>query len=274
MQEPPNNGSSDVSLGDLSGRPPLAGQTIVVTRAAEQAESICQSLGQLGAKTISHPVIRILPPQNHVDVDRSIARIDEFDWVVFVSINAVRFFVERLLYLRGSTDKLKECKIAAIGRSTANELKRIADVDVDLVPPISNSRTLGASLKSAIAGQKLLIPRANRRTNTLTDILSQAGIEFEEVVIYRSCDVESVDPEVACRMADGTIDWVTITSGAIARSSVRVFGNELRNAKLASISPATSEVLREFGFEPTVQAMTYDMTGLVAAIEQHVTQKR
>jgi uroporphyrinogen III methyltransferase/synthase len=57
-----------------------------------------------------------------------------------------------------------------------------------------------------------------------------------------------------------------VTSSAIARSLVRLFGQSLAKARLASISPVTSQTLRELGFEPAAEATTYTMSGLVAAI--------
>jgi uroporphyrinogen-III synthase len=35
---------------------------------------------------------------------------------------------------------------------------------------------------------------------------------------------------------------------------------------LASISPITSQTLRELGYEPTVEATTYTMDGIIEAI--------
>jgi uroporphyrinogen-III synthase len=273
MPDPPNSVSSDDSPSNSPNPRSLTGQTIVVTRAAEQADWLCKILHSMGARTIAHPVIRILPPESFLELDRVISQIDQFDWLVFVSTNSVRFFVERLLAMDGGREKLKGRKIAAIGKSTADQLKRLGDVEVDMVPPRSNSQSLGASLATAAANQKLLIARADRRTSTLTDILSESGIEYKELIAYRSCDVESVDPEVARRMAEREIDWVTITSGAIARSAIHVFGEELRKTKLVSISPETSAVLRERGFDPDAEAVTYDMNGIVEAIKQHVLRE-
>jgi uroporphyrinogen III methyltransferase / synthase len=74
------------------------------------------------------------------------------------------------------------------------------------------------------------------------------------------------DPEVASLLRSGRIDWITVTSSAIARSLAAMFGGELRRAKLASISPLTSGVLRELGHEPAVEAAQYTFTDLAAAI--------
>ena len=59
---------------------------------------------------------------------------------------------------------------------------------------------------------------------------------------------------------------MTVTSSAIARAIVGLFGEQLRKARLASISPVTSQTLRELGHPPAAEATEYTMAGLVAAI--------
>jgi uroporphyrinogen III methyltransferase/synthase len=64
----------------------------------------------------------------------------------------------------------------------------------------------------------------------------------------------------------GQIDWITVTSSAIARSLLKLFGDNLYRAKLASISPITSAELRALGHAPAVEAREYTVEGLVQAI--------
>uniref|UniRef100_UPI003525740B uroporphyrinogen-III synthase n=1 Tax=Salmonella enterica TaxID=28901 RepID=UPI003525740B len=90
----------------------------------------------------------------------------------------------------------------------------------------------------------------------------------DQIVVYSSTDVTSADEDVRQRLADGRIDWVAVTSSAIARSLVALFGPSLQRTRLASISPVTSTALRELGYEPAVEAQTYTMAGIVAAILQ------
>ena len=78
----------------------------------------------------------------------------------------------------------------------------------------------------------------------------------------------AADPEVAEAMSQGRIDWVTVTSSAIARSLVALFGDELRACRLASISPITSQTLRELGRDVAVEAEEYTTAGVVKSIEQ------
>ena len=83
---------------------------------------------------------------------------------------------------------------------------------------------------------------------------------------YLSRDVTQPDPGVAELLSSGQIDWITVTSSAIARSLAKLFGEKLRQSKLASISPVTSAALRELGYEVSAEAVEYTMPGLVDAI--------
>jgi uroporphyrinogen III methyltransferase/synthase len=102
----------------------------------------------------------------------------------------------------------------------------------------------------------------------MPDDLRTAGGIVDQIVVYRSLDVEQPDPEVANRISQGEIHWITVTSSAIARSLVQMFGEDLRQSRLASLSPITSNTLRELGFEPAIEAKVHTMQGLIDALLQ------
>ena len=104
-------------------------------------------------------------------------------------------------------------------------------------------------------------------------MIAEAGGHVEQVVAYQSDDVTAPDDEIASRLRSGKFDWVTVTSSAIARSLVALFGDDLRAARLASISPITSQTLRDVGLEPAVEAKEYTMAGVADAIAQAVAAR-
>lgn len=117
-----------------------------------------------------------------------------------------------------------------------------------------------------LAGVSILLLRASRGREVLVERLARAGARVDQVVVYTSADVERADPAVAEALTKGRIDWVTVTSSAIARSLVALLGEDLRRTRLASISPVTSQALRELGFAPAAEAQNYTMDGLLEAI--------
>ena len=98
------------------------------------------------------------------------------------------------------------------------------------------------------------------------------GAIVEQIVVYTSSDVQAADPAVVAALAAGRVDWITVTSSSIARSIAALFGQQLRRTRLASISPVTSQTLRELGHPPTVEAREYTMAGLVDAIADATKQ--
>ncbi len=246
---------------------PLSGKRIVVTRPLGQADAMRDTLQELGADVLVQPAIEISPPADWAPVDAALARLDQFDWLVFSSANGVRYFFDRLLAIGGDLRRLGHVRLAAIGPGTAEELTDFR-LRADLVPSQFRAEALAEAL-AATEGQRYLLIRASRGREVLAEQLRAAGREVEQVVTYCSSDVEQPIPEIADLLAGGQIDWVTVTSSAIARSLAALFGDRLRRAKLASISPVTSATLRELGFQPAVEAIDYTMPGLVSAIIQH-----
>jgi uroporphyrinogen III methyltransferase/synthase len=246
---------------------PLSGVRVLVTRARHQADSLAERLTELGAEVVFQPAIEISDPPDWGPVDRAIGNLGQYDWLVFSSANGVRSLLDRLWKTQGDLLKLAGVRLAAIGPSTAEELARY-DLRADLVPDQYRAEALAAALGKDAAGRRFLLARASRGREVLAEELVRTGGLVEQVVVYDSSDVAAPEPEVAAALAAGRIDWVTVTSSAIARSLARLLGDGLRQTRLASISPVTSETLRGLGYTPAVEASEYTMGGLVDAIKK------
>ncbi|MEN6459704.1 MAG: uroporphyrinogen-III synthase [Thermoguttaceae bacterium] len=248
---------------------PLSGQRVLVTRAETSDDPLAEALGRLGATVLSQPAIRIGPPADWQPVDDALGRLHQFDWLVFSSVNGVRSFLER-----SAARKLDKPwpRIAAIGPGTAAALREFG-LEASLVPNEFHAEALAGALTPNAAGCRFLLARASRGRDLLAQELLRAGAQVEQVVVYTSTDVEEPEPEIAAMLAAGQIDWITVTSSAIARSLDRLFGHELQRAKLASISPLTSGVLRELGHRPTAEAQQSTLPGVAAAIARHASHR-
>jgi uroporphyrinogen III methyltransferase/synthase len=258
---------------DWFSRRPLSGQRIVITRPIDQAGSLERRLSELGAQCLLQPAIEIGAPPDWQPVDAALARLEEFHWLVFSSANGVHYLFERLLALGGDLRRLAGVKLAVMGPGTEEELARY-HLKIDLKPANYRAEALAAALSETARGQRFLLARASRGREVLPEQLIAAGGIVEQVVVYTSRDVEQPDPEIGASLAAGRIDWITVTSSAIARSLVRMFGDELRKTKIVSISPVTSATLRQLGHEPAAEAREYTMEGVVQAILEHKDTKR
>lgn len=243
----------------------LFGRTMLVTRPERQASAMIAALAELGAAALVQPAITIDPPKDWQPVDVAIGRLADYDWIVFSSANGVQFFLDRLVELGGDLRQLGGCRLAAIGPATAEALAEY-HLRADLQPQEYRAEALAAALTGGAAGQRFLLLRASRGREVLAEMLTAAGARVEQVVVYQSTDVAAADPEVAAALSTGRIDWVTVTSSAIARALVAMFGDDLRQSRLAAISPLTAEVLTKAGYPPAVVATQYTTKGLITAI--------
>ena len=252
---------------DWVTRRPLHGQTVLVTRPLDRAESLAAPLRDAGANVLTHPAIQTSPLKDTTTLDRWIARLDDFSAVVFCSENGVRSFIDRVLHhdeldLRVFRDKTLAC----VGKKTAKVLNDRYHLKADVVPESFDAKSLACELRDGHRCKSLLVVRASRGRDTFAETLRDTPIIIEEVVAYENRDCDSVNPEITKAMRDGKIDWITITSSATAESLHRMFGEELRHAKIATLSPVTSQTVRNLGYEVAAEAEPYTIESLVEVI--------
>src|SRR6476646_3352427 len=102
---------------------PLAGRRIVVTRPRVQAAGLVAGLRALGAEPVECPAIAIVPPASYAPLDAALARLGEYDWLLFTSVNGVAAFTARRAGL-GQQDPLPAgVRVGAIGPATASALR-------------------------------------------------------------------------------------------------------------------------------------------------------
>ncbi len=234
-------------------------------REVGEPDTLCRELTELGAEVLVQPAIEIHPTPDPRALDAAIAGAGQMDWIVFSSATGARAFLDRVCAGGADVRRLGQARLAAIGPATAAAVAEYR-LRIDLAPETFRAESLAAALGPRAAGRRCLLVRASRGREVLAEALRAAGALVTQVVTYESRDVERARPEVVAALAAGQIDWVTVSSSAIARSLARLFGDSLRLARLASISPITSETLRELGHEPAAEAAEYTMAGLVAAI--------
>ena len=262
--------NQDSALGWFESRL-LFGQRILVTRPRHSATGLAARLEELGADVGIQPAIEVVPPGEWTHVDCSINKVREgdFDWLAFSSPNGVRYWMDRFLE-SGDVRGLASCRIAAVGKTTANSLQSYG-LRADLVPESFHADALGEALRESMsceqsAAMRVLLIRASRGRDVLRTTLEANGAQVAQVVAYQNRDVSEPAAPIAEQLDDGEFDWITVTSSAIAQSLHRMFGARLQNTQLVSISPITSATLRECGLEPAVEAKSHDMDGVVNAI--------
>jgi uroporphyrinogen III methyltransferase/synthase len=244
---------------------PLFGRTVLVTRPKHQSDDLAARLRSLGANVLRQPAIVIGPLNDWTAVDRTIDRLAEFDWLVFSSSNGVDYFLGRLLALGHDMRRLGNVSLAAIGPATVAALAQF-HLKADVQPDTYRAEALAEALTPQVRGKQVLLARASRGREVLAEMLTAAGATVEQVVVYESRDVTSPKEDVARALAEGRIDYTTVTSSAIARSLVHLFGEALHKTRLVAISPLTAATLSEQRFPSAINAEKYTTDGIIDAI--------
>lgn len=250
---------------DWFAKRPLRGQTILVTRPGDDGNQVLRELELLGAQTLYWPAISISPLDDFRELDAAIEHLNDYRWIVFNSSNGVRAFMQRLWTMGRDARALASCRLAAVGPQTAKELAAF-QLRADLVPTRFDADHLAEELVDQAGAGPCLIVRASRGREVLADRLREVGIAVTQVAAYQNVDTDHVPTEIRQAMQRGKIQWVTVTSSAIADNLVRQFGNDLRATRLATISPLTSQRIREHGLEVAAEAKVATVPGVVDAI--------
>ena len=132
-----------------------------------------------GAKVLEFPTIRIEPASDLRPLLRALNELDNFDRVIFTSVNGVMHTWQNLE--RPWPDSVR---VAAIGPATAAAL-RSHDVEPDFVPSEYVAEALASGLGS-VQNQRILLPRASRTRPALADLLQAGGAQVRTVTAYET----------------------------------------------------------------------------------------
>jgi uroporphyrinogen III methyltransferase/synthase len=253
---------------------PLLGKRIVVTRAREQASDLVKRLTELGAECLQYPTIRVVPVDDTAPLNQGIERLGQYDWIVFTSVNGVKFFFEHLFQTGRDVRALNHLKTAAIGPVTAQKLLSYG-LKSDIIPETYRAEAVvEAFQKEQMKGQRVLLPRASEARPVLPDELRNMGAEVDEIAAYRTEKVTDNGEQLVADLSAKRIDLVTFTSSSTVKNfksllPLETFEDLIDGLKVASIGPITTDTAVELGFEVDITAETYTIPGLCEAITRY-----
>jgi uroporphyrinogen-III synthase len=192
----------------------LAGRGIVLTRPRGLAERLARALEARGARAILFPTIEIellAPPA-------SLARLTEYDLVVFVSPSAV----QAALHARPPWPPRRA---AAIGPGTRRELEQAGASSVVAPTARADSEALLALPELAhMAGQRVLIVRGDEGRALLGDMLAARGARVEYAHCYRRVRPRADASALAAAAGSGGIDAIVVGSAQALDNFVAMGG--------------------------------------------------
>ncbi|MGZ8226037.1 MAG: uroporphyrinogen-III synthase [Methylococcaceae bacterium] len=229
----------------------LNGAHILVTRPAHQAENLSRLIAEQGGVAVRLPTLDIVPSENTPEIRKTLAELDRFQWVVFISANAVNFALKAN---GGKIGQLKPVCFAAIGQTTAQSLKS-AGLAVDLVPEAgySTEALLDMLEMQQIAGQRFLIVRGEGGREELANSLRNRGAKVDYLTVYKR-QLPIVDSaQVVFLLAQNKLDIITITSGEALQNLLIMLTEDnhklLFKLPLVVVSDRIGQIAADIGFK-------------------------
>jgi uroporphyrinogen III methyltransferase/synthase len=263
---------------------PLQNQEIIITRADGQISALSEPLQALGATTIPCPSIAIHPMESQDDlakIDTAIQTLHTYDWVIFTSVNGVRYFLERLYHLGFDMRAFKNAKIACIGSATAKALKQWG-LKTDMIPKAYVAESLIEAFENLDLqnlGKRVLIPRALEAREILPNYLESKGLFVNVLPIYQTKSAKisaKIKDEILAELKTNQAKRIICFT---ANSTVEHFcalwtDSELKriqaNTVAIAIGPISGQKAQKIGFRLVAQAEVFHIEGLVDAVVKYL----
>lgn len=206
-------------------------------------------------------------------LDKELTRLEQYQWVLFTSQNAVAVFFEELQKENTDIRKLGHLKFAVLGSGTASKLLEYG-IHADFIPSRYVVSALAEEFSEILKAQEqVLIPRAVQGSEELTEVFDKKGIRYTELAVY----------DVAGRLTDNIrylkeLDCLIFVSA----SGVTEFFSGLReknislpsDIQIACIGEITRERVRQEYRDADIIASTSDVKGLVEAVRTYYLKKQ
>ncbi|MEO8355846.1 MAG: uroporphyrinogen-III synthase [Chloroflexota bacterium] len=245
---------------------------ILITRPRAQADDFAEKLRLAGFEPIYFPVIEIRPIEDNLALDRALAKLNCYEWVVFTSVNAVDVVFDKHAAML-SGDGL-EVRFAAIGPKTAEALT-VRGILPDFVPEEYIAEAILPGLGD-LRGKWILLPRAEIARKELPEAIFHAGGVPHEISVYKTLPTQP-DPDGLAALKSG-VDVITFTSASTVENFVAVVRQHKldplhlpNNPLFACIGPITQQAAREEGLVHLVVAKEYTTDGLIEVITNRET---
>jgi len=250
---------------------PLSGKRILITRAGHQAAEFRRRLTALGAEVIAFPTIEIRDPASWEALDRAIRRIEDYQWLIFTSVNGVQKFFSRYRQLGRDLRDLKGLRLAAIGSATEKSLAE-RGLNVEVLPDEFKAEGLLQSLKGKVLkGSRIMIPRAKVARDVLPIELAKQGAHVDVVEAYETAPPREGRQRLDLVLDGRQLDMIVFTSSSTVTNMVDMLKpgslrETFKHTAVAAIGPITKQTAESQGLEVQVQPSQYTIPALVEAI--------
>ena len=253
---------------------PLHNKRILITRDQIQSRALSQILSQRGAQPIELPTIEIAPPENYNALDVALQKINDYDWVIFTSVNGVKGFFERLYHQGWDSRHLGDIRFCAIGSTTKSSLSEHG-IKADFIPnDFTSAHVVKAFAGYTMHGHRVLLPRSEIADARLPKGLRSMGALVDDIPVYRTLIPEESRGRIDHAIGSG-VDVTIFASSSSVTNLMSLLGDDtsrISGSCIVCIGPVTAQTAEDKGLKVDIVPKEHTIQAMVEMLEFHFTQ--
>jgi len=246
----------------------LKGLKVLVTRPGPQGELLCNRIDEVKGSSVYFPAIEIFPPDKLDLLHQQIKTLNQYDWIIFVSPQAV---LQTAKVIHDNWPVLPEIKIAAIGAGTADTLKNFKfPVAVYPKKEWNSEGLLELTEFKEVKGKKIAIISGEGGREFLENTLIKRGAAVTKMVAYKRCPPK--DPAVFLQLLKShSIDIIVLTSNqGLENLEKCVIPDKqeelLHSIRILVVSERIAKYAEELGFKKIILAKNASNESILDAL--------
>jgi|DewCreStandDraft_4_1066084.scaffolds.fasta_scaffold09497_4 uroporphyrinogen III methyltransferase/synthase len=149
---------------------------------------------------------------------KNINLIKYYDYIIFTSKHAVKYFFSNIFNNKNDSRFLNEIKILSIGKTTSDELKKYGIISDLQAKKESAEGLIELIKKNKIKRKKFLIPCSNLSDNFLVENLRKIGNSADKIIIYNNIPAKEV-----VKYDLNKIDKIIFTSPSTVKNFIKIY---------------------------------------------------
>jgi uroporphyrinogen-III synthase len=253
----------------------LKEKIVISTRPLNEDDSIKNYLVERGATVLDFPMIKIFPITLTDETTNLLLHIKDYQWIVFTSKNAVKYFFQFLNELGINLEVLSDIKIAVIGKKTAAEVVKYYR-QPDLISSGNNSADLSYELVEVLKStDKVLLALAELANDKLENRISDLCI-VTRFNVYLTKDEDDISLEIIQRIKNDDYHIILFTSPSGFRhfSKIMIDNNITANIRAACIGTTTEEEMLKNNCKPILVSLRSEGENFARQIESYLSKNQ
>jgi uroporphyrinogen III methyltransferase/synthase len=253
----------------------LKNRTILVACSAKKMVELASGLETMGGTVLPFPIIEAQAIEDAQELDRALASLQDYDWIIFTSAYGVSFFMQRLNESGICAEASSIPKIAAVGPATAEALSEFGYTPALIPKQFVAEGILEALIDyygspQHLKGCRVLLPRALKAREWLPEALKAAGAHVDIIPCYRTIR-GTIDDAMISKLRESKPDLIVFTSSSTIQNMIALLGQEegirlLMESTIAVLGPITGRTAESFGKKAEIVPEENTIASLLGAI--------